>query len=133
MKNLIKRMRKLNDALPELLACIFAYFLIVLGIGMIFSRDKAAFALGLSIGVGCAVFMAVHMALTIDTAVSMRTEKQAAGRAVAGSVFRYAVVFIVLALVGYFGFADLIAAFIGVMGLKLSAYAQPFVLRFTGR
>jgi hypothetical protein len=34
---------------------------------------------------------------------------------------------------GYFEFGNLFAAFIGVMGLKISAYLQPFLNKLSGK
>ncbi len=129
MRNLrmIKRISKLNEALPNLLISIAGYGLIALGLGLIFAQDKKSFAIGLVIGIVCAVFMAVHMAFTIDEAVSLGSAKRAQVKSVAGSVFRYAVVFMALATTAYFNIGDLPAAFIGVFALKVAAYVQPLV------
>ncbi len=122
---MIKRLRKLNRALPNLLAGILGYALVVLGLGLIFAKDKLNFAVGLGVGTACAVFMAYHMAASIEDSVSLHDEKQARNKSVAGSVMRYAVVLAVFVAMMYFHFGSLVAAFFGVMGLKASAYLQP--------
>ena len=132
IEGIIKRIKRLNPALPMLLFGILGYGLIVFGIGIIFAPDKGSFSLGLLIGVALALFMAVHMALTIDEAVSAGSEKAARMKGISGSMFRYVVLFIVLSAMAYFGFGDALAAFIGVLGLKISAYIQPFLLRRKG-
>ena len=123
---MIKRLRKLNRVLPELLAGILGYGLIVLGFGMFFSHDKLKFAVGLGTGIACSVFMAYHMAVSIEDAVSINDEKHAKNISVTGSVIRYAVVLAVFAVMLYFKAGSLIACFLGLMGLKVSAYLQPF-------
>lgn len=131
MKNtgIIKRIKRINEALPMLLLGILGYGLIVFGIGIIFAPDRLKFATGLLIGLALAVFMAFNMAFTIDEAVSSGSEKAAKAKGISGSVFRYAILFIVLAGMAYFEFGDVIAAFLGVLGLKISAYIQPFAAR----
>ena len=121
---MIKRLKKLNRALPNLLAGIIGYGLIVFGAGLIFAPDKISFSTGLGIGIACAVFMAYHMAATIEDAVSLRDEKQARNKSVSGSVARFGIVLIVFFVMMYFKIGSLVAAFLGIMGLKVSAYIQ---------
>jgi len=109
------------------MAGIVGYGLVVLGAGIIFARDKMDFAAGLGIGIACALFMAYHMAATIEDAVSLRDEKQARNKSVAGSVLRYGIVGIVFCGMMYFKLGSLLAAFFGLMGLKVSAYIQPLL------
>jgi hypothetical protein len=43
------------------------------------------------------------------------------------SVLRYLVVVLIFLVMMYFDLGNLISAFLGVLGLKVSAYAQPFM------
>ena len=124
---MIKRLKKLNRALPELLAGILGYGLVVLGVGIFFAGDKLNFAIGLGIGIVCAVFMAYHMAATIEDSVSLKDEKLARNKSVAGATVRYGVVFAVFLAMMYFHIGSLVGAFLGIMGLKVSAYIMQSV------
>jgi hypothetical protein len=59
--------------------------------------------------------------------------KNANRRIIAKSLLRYGVVVILFFILGYFKFGNLFAALLGVLGLKISAYAQPLLNKVTGR
>lgn len=122
---MIKALKRLNEALPALLAGIFIYGLLIEFIGIWFVSDKLHFTSGLWIGIACAMGMGVHLAKVIDDAVRMGGSS--ARRLSAKSVLRYLVVVVIFFLMMQFDLGNLIAAFIGVLGLKVSAYAQPFM------
>ena len=123
----MKALRRLNEALPDLVRGILGYGLVVFGIGIFVAPDKRQFAIGLAVGIGCAVFMAIHIASVL------RSSLTAAGRSnrylAVKSVMRYLVVAAAFFIIAYFHLGDVIAAFIGVMGLKVSAYIQQFKRR----
>ena len=69
--------------------------------------------------------MCVHIAVVIEQAV--RTEGGAPKILAAKSVMRYLVVTVVLVVMMITKVGSLIPAFIGILGLKVSAYAQPLL------
>lgn len=120
-------LKRLNEALPGLLLGIIVYGMILQLVGVWFVEDKLHYSSGLWIGIGCAIFMAIHMAIAIEDAVSIGSENGAKRKVIAASLVRYITVVIVFFAMMYFKLGMLIPAFLGIMGLKFSAYLQPFV------
>lgn len=121
----MKILKRLNDALPALVVSIVIYGLLVELIGVWFVTDKLRFTTGLWCGELCAIFMAIHIAIVLRDAVEAGGDNTR--RMSAKSVLRYVVVVIVFLVMMIFRLGDFIAAFIGVLGLKVCAYAQPFI------
>lgn len=119
-------LKRLNDALPELILGILAYGAAVQLIGVWFVNNKLLYSTGLWFGVILAVGMAIHMAVVIEEAVSVAGNRN---KLVAMSLLRYAIVVITFFCVIRFRLGDPIVMFVGVMGLKIAAYAQPFFHR----
>lgn len=130
-------LKRLNDALPGLVLGIIVYGLCVEAIGIWFVTDKVRYTTGLLIGIALAVGMAVNMAIVLQDAVDIYGESRAKAKIIAKSVLRYVVVVIVFFVMMKWNLGNLFAAFIGVMGLKVSAYCQPvahkFILKLQGR
>ena len=117
--------RRLNEALPELLFGIFLYGIIIQVTGVWFAADKLRYISGLWIGIVTAMAMAYHIALIIAESVDAVDPQKARARIIAKGIARYAAVVIVFTVTMYFDLGNLITLFIGVMGLKISAYLQP--------
>lgn len=117
--------RRLNEALPGLLAGIFIYGIIVQIAGVWFAEDKLRYSSGLWIGIFTAMAMAYHIARIIAETIDSPDPEKARMRIVAKGILRYAGVVIVFAVTMYFDLGSLVTLFIGVMGLKISAYLQP--------
>lgn len=94
-------------------------------IGIWFVGDKQGYSIGLAIGTVLAVLAGVHMWWAIDKALDFQ-ESSASKMIMKHSMIRYLVIVLTLALVMISGFANPLAAFLGLMGLKVSAYLQPF-------
>lgn len=120
-------LKRLNEALPGLLLGIIVYGMILQLVGVWFVDDKLHYSTGLWIGVGCAVFMAIHMAAAIEDAVSIGSENGAKRKVVSAALIRYIAVVVVFFAMMYFKLGMLVPAFLGIMGLKISAYLQPFL------
>lgn len=118
-------LKRLNDALPELILGILVYGIAVELIGVWFVTDKIRYSTGLLIGIVLACGMAINIAIVLEDAVSIMGENHAQAKIVAKSLMRYAVVAIVFFVMMYFNLGNLFTAFIGVMGLKVAAYLQP--------
>ncbi|KAI4451001.1 hypothetical protein C823_005539 [Eubacterium plexicaudatum ASF492] len=117
--------RRLNKALPELLLGIFIYGIVIQAAGVWFSEDKLRYSSGLWIGILTAMAMAYHIALIIAESVDAVDPQKARTRIIAKGILRYVSVVIVFTVTMYFDLGNLITLFIGVMGLKISAYLQP--------
>ena len=126
-------LKRLNEALPGLVLGIIIYGILLQFTGVWLVDDKLRYSSGLWIGIGCALFMAIHMAMSIEDAVSIGTEDGAKKKTIAGAMIRYVVVLLVLAVTFYFNLGMILPAFFGVLGLKISAYAQPLFYRLRGR
>ena len=122
---MIKEFRRLNEALPGLLWGILIYGGLVELIGVWFASDKLLFTTGLFIGIACALGMAIHLAVVLDETV--RTQNASPKMIKLKSVLRYLVVVAVFFVMMWLHLGNLISAFIGVLGLKASAYAQPLL------
>ena len=126
-------LRRLNDALPGLVAGIIVYGLVIQFTGVWFVEDKAGYSIGLWYGIAIAIWMAINLAQVIFDSVTLDGGEKANRRIIAKSVLRYIVVVILFFILGYFNFGNLFTAFLGMMGLKVSAYSQPLLEKAQGR
>lgn len=130
-------LRRLNDALPGLVLGIIVYGVLVELIGVWFVADKLRYSTGLLIGIVLAVGMAINIAVVLQDAIDIYGESGARNRIVAKSLLRYIVVVVVFFVMMKFNLGNLYSAFVGVLGLKISAYLQPFahkvILKIQGR
>ena len=128
MKTGISRLREINSALPGLLFGIVLFGVLCKAAGFFLVSDKTDFSIGLWIGVCTAIFMAFHMAVTLNATVE-RDVKGAQAAATRQNIIRYLVVVVVFAILMVTRIGNPLAAFAGVMGLKVSAYVQPMLLK----
>lgn len=126
-------LKRINPALPGLLAGIVIYGLLVQITGVWFVEDKMSYSIGLWYGIAIAIGMAINLATVIYDAVTFDGAENANKRVAAKSMLRYIVVAILFGILGYFEFGNLFTAFLGVMGLKISAYAQPFLNKIVNK
>lgn len=126
-KDMIKWMKRLNQALPMLVLGILAYGLLVELIGVWFVSDKIGYTAGLIVGVACAVGQAIHIAMIIEESVRIGEghEKLLSVK----SVMRYLVLCAIMIVMAFFNANSIVPAIIGVLGLKVSAYAQPLLIK----
>ena len=126
------RLRKINTALPGLLLGIILFGILRQVLVFFLVEDKTGSSIGLWVGVFTAVFMAFHMAVTLNTAVE-RDVKGAQASATRQNIFRYFIVVVILGILMLTEVGNPLAAFAGVMGLKVSAYMQPLFARLSHR
>lgn len=126
-------LRRINPALPGLIAGILIYGLMIQLIGVWFVTDKVDYSIGLWYGIMIAIGMAINLAMVIYDAVTFDGEGNANKRVAAKSMLRYIVVAVLFGILGYFEFGNLFSAFLGAMGLKFSAYAQPFLNKIVNK
>ena len=124
---MIDMLRRINDALPRLVATILLYGVVIELAGVWFVEDKISYSIGLWYGVAIAVGLAINLAMVIFDAVTLGDSEHANRRIIAKSILRYVVVVILFFILGYFDFGSLLMAFLGVLGLKISAYLQPLL------
>lgn len=124
------RLREINTALPGLLLGIILFGVLCQIAGLFFVEDKADYSIGLWVGVLTAIFMAFHMAITLNSAVE-RDVKGAQAAATRQNIIRYLVVVMVLGILMLTEIGNPLAAFAGVMGLKISAYVQPLFVKLS--
>lgn len=118
-------LRRINQALPELLLGILMFGLVIQVTGVWFVEDRAGYAIGLWAGIILAMGMAVNMAVVILDTVDAMAEQRSSRKISLYSALRYVVVVIAFVIVGYFDLGNVVVMFVGVMGLKVSAYLQP--------
>jgi len=130
-------LRRINDALPGLVLGIVIYGVIIELVGVWFVEDKIRYSTGLLIGITVAIGLAINIAQVIRDAVEIYGADGARNRLIVKSVVRYLVVVVVFFVMMKFNLGNLVTAFIGVLGLKVSAYLQPFahkvILKLQGR
>ena len=126
-------LKRINDALPGLIAGIVIYGLLVQFIGMWFVEDKLDYSIGLWYGIAIAIGMGINIAVTIYDTVSFYSQGDTNKQVAVKSVLRYAIVVILFLILGYFEIGNLFTAFLGVMGLKVSAYMQPLLNKIVNK
>lgn len=123
-KNMMKKLSDMNRALPGLLGGIVLFGAVSQVVGIFFVEEKISYSVGLWIGVLIAAFMAFHMAWSLNIALD-QGEKAAQVAATRQNIIRYLIVVLILGILMITEIGNPIAAFVGVMGLKVSAYLQP--------
>ncbi len=127
-----KKLTQLSDVLPDLWAGILLYGVLCEIVGLIFVKDRLFYSIGLIAGIVCALFMATHMAWSLNQAMDM-AEGDAVKKMQVHNIFRYLIVVIVFFLLLFTKLGNPLAAFLGVMGLKVAAYLQPVTHKFFRR
>lgn len=126
-------LKRLNDALPGLIVGIFVYGVAIELVGVWFVADKLRYTTGLMAGIGIACGMAINMAIVLQDAVDIYGESRAQAKIIAKSILRYAIIVIVFFVMMKWNLGNIVTAFIGVLGLKVSAYVQPFAHKFMSK
>lgn len=126
-------LKRINPVLPELILEVLLYGLIVQFTGVWFVEDKLRYSTGLWIGIAVAVLMVINMAVVILDTVELMAEKRVSRKSAIFSAIRYILVVAAFAVTGIFHLGNLITMFLGVMGLKVAAYLQPFTHKFITR
>ena len=120
-------LRRINPVLPGLVAGIVIYGLLIQFTGIWFVEDKIGYSVGLWYGIAIAIGMGVNLAMVIYDTVTFYSGENANKRVAAKAILRYITVAALFFILGYFEFGNLFMAFIGVFGLKISAYMQPLL------
>lgn len=121
-------MKKLNTTLVELWAGAIIFSVLSLLVGIWFVENKLAYALGLLVGTLTTMYLAWHMARSIEKMLEKAEQGFDGGAGMrVSSLLRYGLVVLVLIVTAFVSdWINPISVFIGVMGLKVAAYLQPF-------
>ena len=125
MQKLKNWLNGLSDVLPDLLIDILLYGVVCEAVGLIFVKDRLFYSIGLLIGILCAMGMAVHMAWSLNMALDLG-ESGAVKKMQLHNLLRYGIVVVVIFALWLSGIGNPVVAFLGIMGLKVAAYLQPF-------
>lgn len=93
-------------------------------------QNRISYSIGLWIGILTALFSAWHMWRALDRGLDL-DEKGAVSYLSRQNIIRYVLIVIVLILTAVMEWGNPITAFIGIMGLKISAYMQPLTKKIS--
>lgn len=122
-------LKRINESLPGLIVGILLYGMVLQLTVIWFVEDKLGYSIGLWYGIVIAMGMAMHMALVIYDVVTFDGDERTQTRIAAKAMLRYVIVVILFGILAYFHPEKLIAAFCGIMGLKISAHLQPLFMK----
>lgn len=121
----MKKPGEINSSLPDLFAGILIFGALAEIIPVWFVNDKAGYTIGLLIGIVTAMFVAWHMAWSLDRAFEF-DEGTATKRLQKNSALRYGGQLIVLGILIITEAGNPLSAFLGMWSLKVAAYTAPF-------
>lgn len=113
-----------NTTLRELIAGAIVYCIIWEIPLLILTERKLYHSLGLLVGLVACIFIAIHMAESIDVAVGLN-EKGARAYIQKKASIRYLIVCAAVVITEVSGLGNPLTFFAGIMGLKIGAYLQP--------
>ena len=119
--------KKIDPTLFDLCLGIFIYEIVFEIILLFFSR-KVSYSVGLWIGVILAIAGSVHMWWCLNRGLEMAS-KDATKTVGVNNLIRYLVIVVVIMILACTNLANPIFAFCGYMGMKVSAYLNPFIRR----
>lgn len=94
-------------------------------IGNVFCRNKTAYSLGVLLGGSVALFMCIHMYVSLEKAI-LCDSKKASAKTKLAAVLRMVVMMAALAAGAIFpDYVSIIGVMIGILALKVSALMQP--------
>ena len=128
----MKRLREINESLPDLMVGIVIFGIAAELLPIWFIEDKTGYSIGLFLGILSALFSAWHMAYILGRVID-HDEASATKNMQKGSALRYGIQLILIGVLGVTGLGNPIAAFIGMLTLKVSAYAAPFTHKLLRR
>ena len=122
----IKEKIKNNETLLEMWIGCFLFGVVCQVSIVWFLKDKAGYSIGLWLGILAAALTVLHLSISLDRALDLG-EGGAKKHMVIQNLVRYFVLIFFLALLMITDFANPLAAFLGLMGVKAGAYLQPFI------
>jgi len=122
---------KPSNTLVELWIGNGVFALVALAAGIWFPENKIAYVLGVLLGALISMYLGYHMERSIQRALSAEGGAERVMRF--STLVRYGMVLLVIIISVYVSFLNPIGIFIGVMGLKVAAYLQPFTHKIMSR
>lgn len=122
----IKEKIKNNETLLEMWIGCFLFGVLCQVSIVWFLKDKAGYSIGLWLGILAAALTVLHLSISLDRALDLG-EGGAKKHMVIQNLVRYFVLIFFLVLLMITDFANPLAAFLGLMGVKAGAYLQPFI------
>ena len=123
--------KRIDPTLFDLCLGIFLYGILFQLVLLAFSR-KMTYNLGLWIGIILAAVGAVHMWWSIDRGMGQEA-KQAVKTISTGNLVRYLALVVITFVLIYTDFANPIFMFCGYMGMKVSAYLNPWLCKIRSK
>lgn len=127
-KNMISKMRELNESLPEIFLIDIIYLILGILLVLLFVPEKGQAVVGIFAGVVYSMFASIHLSFRIRKVVYGHAS--ATKTFVGGYFIRLLVMFVIFAALYIFHMGDLLCALIGMFSMKVSAYLQPATHRF---
>lgn len=124
MKGIKRLTDQISPTLLELWLGMLLYGLLIQIILLVATKQRLYYSIGLWTGIVMAIFLGGMILYSINRAVD-RDEEHAKSYTFGQYCMRMAVSIVVFAILAWFHIGSLVTAFIGVLSLKLSAYAQP--------
>lgn len=121
-------LKKADRTLLEMHTGMLLYGIVCQVTGAFFAEDQLRYASSLWFGILFAVTASIHMARTLDRAL---TDSVSASKIITrGYVFRYLMVVVILAVISVTDVMNTLIVFLGYMSMKITAYLQPFTHKF---
>lgn len=121
-------MEQVKETLRGVVIGILLYAALVEIVGIFFSGNIQGYTQGLLAGTAVAIFLMVHMAVTLDKGLDM-PEQQAVKYTRRQSFVRLGIMLAALLLGVVFDQLNFIALVLGLLGLKIGALVAPFFLK----
>ena len=97
-----------------------------------FLKDKLGYSIGLWLGIVAALLTILHLSVSLEKALDL-DEGGAKKHMVTQNLVRYFVLILFLVVLMITDFANPLAAFLGLMGVKAGAYLQPVLHKVFGK
>ena len=97
-----------------------------------FLKDKLGYSIGLWLGIMAALLTILHLSVSLEKALDL-DEGGAKKHMVTQNLVRYFVLILFLVVLMITDFANPLAAFLGLMGVKAGAYLQPVLHKVFGK
>ncbi len=126
---MIERIRKWNRTVLELESGIVLFGLVCQLVAMWLVPDMLKFTIGLWLGILVAMISGLHMWKSLQKAFD-GFEGDASKKSARAAIVRYISIVIIFVLIVITKVGEPLAAFAGIMGLKIGAYIQPIMHKF---
>ena len=126
---MIEKIRAWNRTVLELQSGIILFGVLCQFLAVWFVPDKIKYSIGLWLGILVAIAAGFHMWGTLKKAFD-GFEGDVTKKVTQGGIIRYVVIAICFLAIAWSRVGEPIAAFVGIMGLKIGAYMQPVLHKF---